>query len=564
MYFDFIVTGELKMDSSSTWAQFVITCELCENPTQLFCNDCQVSLCGSCIYKHVESLKSQTHDMVSFTDREERLVFPLCASHPKQRCEGQCQHCNVPVCFKCLTSDHSGHTVVDMTDIIKQSKEIIEKETGEIETFMSKFAQGESKLDQRISKLREKFENLEREGENLRKTWHEEVDNIFNMLQSTIKTMKDKRLNALKSHQSLLKNSGTKTALILKENKNILNSNKVSDVTSYKSQVKEFMDIHTDVDVTIPSLKSHTVKGSDLSLELADYKATLRQTSLSNPTDEESFLFVRQILENVEVIASIPSEMKPFGSLICVETDEAWVCGSDKTLKRVDIHGSVKEMVTATCETFPNDISVTKEGELIYSDANSRTINIFREGRIETLITLPEGWHPWGLCCTRSGDILVSMCTRDQSHYKIVRFHGQTAIKEIDKDEHEQQIFRGGKIGVNIEENSNGDICASDSDANTVIVVDKTERVRFRYDGTPAWRNRQFQPMHIVTDSQSQIIINDINNDCLHILDQDGQFLKCVDNCGLERPCGLSLDSEGRLWVGSYHTGVVKVIKYME
>ncbi|XP_061179541.1 E3 ubiquitin-protein ligase TRIM71-like [Saccostrea echinata] len=552
------------MASSSTWAQYVITCELCENPTQLFCNDCQVSLCGGCIYKHVDNLKSQTHDMVSFTDREERLVFPLCASHPKQRCEGQCQQCNVPVCFKCLTAYHSGHTVVDMADIIKQSKEIIEKETGEIETFMSKFNLGEAKMDQRISKLLEQFENLEREGENLRKTWHEEVDNIFNTLQSTIRTMKDNRLKALKSHQSLLKNSGTKLALIMKENKNILKSNKVTDVTSYKSQVKEFMEIHTDVDVTIPSLKSQTVKGSDLSLELAEYKATLRQTSLSNLTDEESFLFVKQILENVEVIASIPSEMKPLGSVICVETNEAWVCSSDKTLKRIDIHGSVKDMITAACETFPNDISVTREGELIYSDANSRTVNIFRQGRIETLFTLPEGWHAWGLCCTRSGDILVSMCTRDQSHYKIVRFQGQTATQEIYKDEHEQQIFRGGKIGVNVGENNNEDICASDSDANTVIVVDKTGRVRFRYDGTPARRNRQFQPMHIVTDALSQIIINDINNDCLHILDQNGQLLKCVDNCSLERPCGLSVDSEGRLWVGSYYTGIVKVIQYME
>ena len=56
--------------------------------------------------------------------------------------------------------------------------------------------------------------------------------------------------------------------------------------------------------------------------------------------------------------------------------------------------------------------------------------------------------------------------------------------------------------------------------------------------------------------------MTDIDNNCLHILDQNGQFLRCVDDCGLERPYGLSVDSEGRLWVGLLDSGEIKVIKY--
>jgi hypothetical protein len=62
----------------------------------------------------------------------------------------------------------------------------------------------------------------------------------------------------------------------------------------------------------------------------------------------------------------------------------------------------------------------------------------------------------------------------------------------------------------------------------------------------------------------SQIIVTDWNNACLHILDQNGQFLTCVDNCGLDKPLGLSVDSEGRLWVGLHKSGEVKVIQYMK
>jgi sugar lactone lactonase YvrE len=97
-----------------------------------------------------------------------------------------------------------------------------------------------------------------------------------------------------------------------------------------------------------------------------------------------------------------------------------------------------------------------------------------------------------------------------------------------------------------------------------MVVVNKSGRVRFRYDGTAARRKESFDPRHIVTDSMSQIIVADNNIDCLHILDQNGQFLRCVDNCGLVTPRGLSVDSEGRLWVGLWESGEVKVIQYMK
>jgi sugar lactone lactonase YvrE len=66
-----------------------------------------------------------------------------------------------------------------------------------------------------------------------------------------------------------------------------------------------------------------------------------------------------------------------------------------------------------------------------------------------------------------------------------------------------------------------------------------------------------------VTDSMSHIIVGDQFNRCLHILDQNGLFLRCVDS-GSYKPTGLSVDSEGRLWVGQYESGEVKVIQYMK
>ncbi|XP_062579924.1 uncharacterized protein LOC134241932 [Saccostrea cucullata] len=408
------------MATSTTWAQDVITCDLCDNPAQQFCNSCQVSLCGGCINKHVESMKSQTHDIVPFKDRRERLVFSSCASHPNQKCEGFCKKCDEPVCFNCVTGPHIGHIVKNVTEIVQNMKEEIKKETEEIEFIILRFAQSVENIDQKVTNMTEKFNAMESEGENLRKSWHEEIDKIFDTLQSTIRKMKDRRLKALKSHQSRLQDSGTKLKRVAKENKKILKSTKVSDITSHKSDLKKFRDIPTDVDVKIPSLNSNTVQGRELSIELGEFKATLTQTSISSLTDEVSILYVRKLLDNAQVIASIPSKIKPLGAIICIGINEAWAQGEDNIIRRIDIHGSLKEKITTEGQSNPADISVTRQGELIYSDHHNhnRKVNIVRQGRIETLITLPQGWHPDGLCCTKSGDLLVSMTTSDDSQTK--------------------------------------------------------------------------------------------------------------------------------------------------
>ncbi|XP_055998839.1 E3 ubiquitin-protein ligase TRIM71-like [Ostrea edulis] len=553
------------MATPNPQAQEVITCDLCVKPTQQFCNSCQVSLCVDCVNKHVDKLKYQQHDIVHFKDRKIQLVFPECEFHSSQRCEVHCQQCDVPVCLKCIVGPHNGHKVKDMPEIFNEKKKELEKETKEIEsTIIPQYKKKNEETESKLSIIMAEFGELDKEKEKHRKFWHQEVDTIFNKLGSLMKSIKENLLAALNSHQSKIKNQIPDMTQTVQQNKEILKSNNVSAVTNYKSKLQEYRNMPTDIDVKLPSLKTNTVQGRELSLELEDYKASLTQTTLSSLTDEVSYLSLQKLLKQPKSITTIPTGVNPLLHVACVGVDEAWVSGKDKTITRVDIHGSVRDTVTTTCEEWPNDITVTRQGELVYSDVHNRTVNIVRHGRTETLITTPQGWHPGQLCCTKYGDILVSMLTTDYSQRKIVRYQGHTEKQEIDRDEDGEPIYKGGKYTLFVVENNNGDICASDNNADTVVVVNKSGRVRFRYDGTPAKRKKSFNPRHIVTDSMSQIIVADINNACLHILDQNGQFLRCVDNCGLDKPRGLSVDSEGRLWVGLYQSGEVKVIQYMK
>lgn len=115
---------------------------------------------------------------------------------------------------------------------------------------------------------------------------------------------------------------------------------------------------------------------------------------------------------------------------------------------------------------------------------------------------------------------------------RIIRYHEKNITQEIHKDENGEPIFEKGKEMhcLCFMENNNGDVCISDDNTHLMNEVNLADKVRFRYDRKPAKKNYQFSPRNIVTDSLNQIIIADYSNSCLHIISQDRQFLKSVDN----------------------------------
>lgn len=272
--------------------------------------------------------------------------------------------------------------------------------------------------------------------------------------------------------------------------------------------------------------------------------------------------FTASLLVDIRMTTITVKEYVRLFGVVCVGARDSYIFGDNNTIANINIKGQIKNRFPVKCRFWPGSIAVNKHGELIYVDCYNRIVKKLSKTKSKTLIRAPKDCIPNSVCCTRSNTILVFMSRYDRN--MIYRYKGKKNTQCIEKNEDGNPIFKDGKGGLYVAENTNEDICVSDTNAELVNVLDKTGKVRFQYDGESAGRKYNFHPRCIVTDLMSRIIVIDTNSYSLHILDKDGVLQKCFNNCKLPNPCGMSLDRKSRLWVGLYDLKELKVIQYLK
>ncbi|XP_065937955.1 E3 ubiquitin-protein ligase TRIM71-like [Magallana gigas] len=549
-----------------TSAQDVHRCDHCETAiVHSYCDFCHVNLCKPCVVDHISDGYDK-HKIVPFQERRSTLIYPNCGKHPQKNCELQCRECGTFVCSSCMASDqHKGHNFVEVTEVYKTKKEIIEKDTKEYEnSIFPKYEKIVLDLENQLANLDGGYEKLTTTMSKQGEQWHREIDTVINKMKTEISEIKEKHRDILQKHldeikqiQSLIK----QTLLAIKE---IKTSTELAPTIKYSSKIREFSKLPPKVKVTLPTFIPKPIDREKL------YSLFGQTTPLSTATEEhvvslnQPNTLVRELLDEPELVATIQTGYENFRSVTYIHDDKIWTSGLTNEIKCFNAYGSLQQKIVTKSGQMPFDIAVDVGRDLLYSNRTVGTVNKVKNGQIEELIRL-QGWKPVNLCVTSTGDLLVTMYSDGKTQSKVVRYLGSTEKQTIQFDEEGKPLYSGNSYTKYITENRNHDICVADSKAGAVVVVNQDGKLRWRYTGHPSvTKNKPFKPRGITTDGQSRVLTADENNHCIHILDQNGQFLRDIDNCDLESPCGLCADNIDNLFVCELNKGNVKKIKYVK
>ncbi|XP_062585878.1 tripartite motif-containing protein 2-like [Saccostrea cucullata] len=378
--------------------------------------------------------------------------------------------------------------------------------------------------------------------------------------------MKTKHVAALHKHEKEIERIAFDVKQSILDLRKILETNDVSLTSAYKSRNAEFRRLPPKVNVTLPSFSPHQINKEQLHQMFGSLSA------LSITTEEHGYTMktseavscppVKPLLDEPELITTIDTGYGQMCSVTMLNDEEIWTCGKENIMKLFNLQGELLKSIQTKSGKIPCDIAVTRSGDLVYTDSDRRTVNRVKNEHIKKVIKL-QGWRPYHVCSTFSDDLLVTMDSDEDKQSKVVRYSGSTVKQTIQLDREGKPLYSSGYFKYMCE-NRNLDICVADCEAQAVVVVNQAGTPQFKYTGHPSTtEEEEFYPHGITTDSQSQILIADYYNRRVHILDQDGQFLRYIDNCDLEHPWSLCVDTRDNLFVAENMSCKVKKIKYV-
>ncbi|XP_056004055.1 uncharacterized protein LOC130049881 [Ostrea edulis] len=542
-------------------AQEVLLCDLCETvPLQSRCEVCNINLCKACVGEHLSD-SSKQHNVMPYLQRKSTPNYPKCPKHANELCKHHCKKCDIPVCITCVSSGkHKGHKLSEFLDKLNSKTQSLQKDLEELETrIYPRYEKMASDVQTEKAEIETNYGKLtttvEQEGEIL----HREITAIVNQRKSAIQEMKNKHLSTLNKNTEEITQKMAELKQIISDLKSILKSNDVSLTSTYKSRNSEFRTLPPKVRATLPSFTSQKINKDQLNEmfgSLSPLSINTEHGDTMKSAEAVSSPPVKPLLDEPRVTATIDTGYDYLPSVSCLSEDQVWTRGENETMKLLNLQSKLLTSIKTKSGRASQDIAVTRDGDLVYTDYS--TVNLIKNKQIQTVIRL-QGWRPLFVCCTAGNDLLVTMYSDDRKQYKVVRYSGSTEKQSIQFDDQGRPLY--SDVGY-ISENRNLDICVADREASAVVVVNQSGKLRFRYTGHPSNTEQSFDPVGITTDSQSHILTADHDNHRIHILDQDGQFLRYI-HCDLEYPQGLCVDIRDNLFVAEYLTAKVKKIQYL-
>ncbi|XP_062587197.1 uncharacterized protein LOC134248842 [Saccostrea cucullata] len=556
-------------------AQDVIRCQYCEDDPAVFhCVPCGDELCPRCKIFHLKSKVPSGHNIIRLSERlHPTNQIKMCDIHPTKAYEACCKDCQVPVCITCIQEVHSEHA-------IGKIQELFEKQKAETEGELSKMkGQFKSEIIQRIKDFKKGEHEIKRGHENVREKMKKQAQDLIDHIRVILKealeeSEKDERKNSEEISQNTAEAERFEQNLdqLIEKFETLTESSHPVDLILYRKHNPDKFNqlkLPDKLDIVMPSFTVGQINKSQNEHQFG--KFTTGKVNNVKSLDEKTQPILRslsarrktpskKVLEHSLKISETKTSKKELYHVSCRDDRSAYISGDGPGILLIDRSGT--ELDNISTEKV-SGLAVMKDGSLIYSDHYNKVIYRVSLSKQRTKLIKIE-YSPEGLCCTRSGDILVCMGISNKA--RVVRYSSSgRKIQKFETDQNGKRLFFDPRF---VCENINDDICVSDWNmSNKVVVLNKSGQPRFNYDGRvrSSAIKGEIMTRGVVTDSLGHILIAFFNNNAVHLISQDGDFLSLIltEDDGISRLYGISVDTHDNLWLVEQENACVKVYQYL-
>lgn len=202
--------------------------------------------------------------------------------------------------------------------------------------------------------------------------------------------MDSENLAVLKKREDEITFTISKIEQYIADLRNLLDSNDESLFFKYKSKNAKFRRIPPKLKICLPNFTPQNINIEELIKQFGSLTALLITTEdheNTTETPETGSCSLKPLLDRPQISTTIQTEYGGYIKglrrvVVCNNGEEIWTCGDNSSIMSLyNLKGELLKTILSRSGNMPWDITVTKCGDLVYTDYIGRTVDIVKTHR---------------------------------------------------------------------------------------------------------------------------------------------------------------------------------------
>ncbi|KAJ8316249.1 hypothetical protein KUTeg_006263 [Tegillarca granosa] len=483
-----------------------------------------------------------------------------CPTHATEDLIMHCNSCQVPICRDCITSgSHQNHEMVKIENAIHNKRNELSKLIKQFKEKSSKYAEIVNNIDkksqefsvsitQKINEVKARNNQLKAALDRIKSEYIKHLKDTDRGNQKSMTELKNGLQKEMTDLNQLIEQCEEK-----QRNENI---GMVQFVTDVKKRFEKYRSRDLIDAACLPELIARPVVDQELK-DIFGQLGSKTATTVNPPLPQNRNIPIATSVMNAQKVNTFTSDKT---HVVTTGNDQAWLLNSGgRNITLVTSYGKVIQDINTDFGVY--EAAVSASGDLFVTMCIGNKVKKLTSHETFTdIYTAADDYETRGITVTDTGHVLVGLCCYIYSKLVEITTSGEH-IRTIQHDTVDNKLLFDSPrfICTNI----NGDIIVSDN-RDKVVAVNKSGTKRFIYDGKERKLQKSFDPWYVVTDKYGNIMIADYHNSVVHVLNQDGKFIKYLitREHGCNKPIGMAIDFSDRLWVCNTGNKNVIIVRY--